>query len=341
MTTIYAENQLSVGEKEPVITLGVVIIGRNEGERLRQAILSVGQQAQAIVYVDSGSADNSVTLAQQLHCHVVNLEMNKPFSAARGRNAGLQHLLAHYPTLQFVQFMDGDCTLDPFWLEKAVAFLQSHPDVVVLCGRRRERYPNKSVYNLLCDMEWDTPLGETTWCGGDSLMRVDALRAVGGFNEAFAAGEEPELCYRLRQRGGKIWRLDAEMTLHDANMTRFGQWWQRSVRSGSAYVQTALTYWRSKERPNLKESLSIWFWAGDLPLLSLIGIPITGGTSLLILLAYPYLASRIFRYRRQKHGDSRSKAARYAFFTVLGKFAQLQGQLRFLRHRRSSLIEYK
>jgi hypothetical protein len=75
--------------------------------------------------------------------------------------------------MQLVQFVDGDCEVDATWLATAQAFLEQHPAVAVVCGRR-ERFPQRSVYNLLWP-EWDTPVGEAKACGGDALMRAILL----------------------------------------------------------------------------------------------------------------------------------------------------------------------
>ena len=219
--------------------VGIVVIGRNEGERLVRCLASCHSQAPVIVYVDSGSSDESVDAAARLGATVVKLDTSRPFNAARARNEGFATLTAQNHNVRFVQFVDGDCELDGNWLATAVPFLSGRNDVAVVCGRRRERHPEKSVYNALCDLEWDTPIGEAAVCGGNSLVRADAFEAVGGFDARLIAGEEPELCARLRQAGWKIWRLDAEMTSHDAAMTRFGQWWRRAVRSGYGYAQGA------------------------------------------------------------------------------------------------------
>ena len=77
-------------------------------------------------------------------------------------------------------------------------------------------HPEASVYNRLCDFEWDTPVGDAEACGGDFLARAAAFGSVGGFDERMIAGEEPELCYRLRRGGWRIHRADHAMTLHDA-----------------------------------------------------------------------------------------------------------------------------
>jgi GT2 family glycosyltransferase len=221
--------------------VGIVAIGRNEGERLRRCLTSVDAAGAPIVYVDSGSTDGSSAMAGALGAQVVQLDMAQPFTAARARNAGLRALMAGEPSPEFVQFVDGDCEFEHGWLARATDFLVERPDVAVACGRRRERFPEASFYNRLCDAEWDTPVGEARACGGDALMRTSAVVAVGGFDAGLPAGEEPELCHRLRQQGWLVWRLDAPMTIHDAAMHRFRQWWLRAVRSGLGYAQA----WRA------------------------------------------------------------------------------------------------
>lgn len=320
--------------------IGMVIIGRNEGDRLLRCIESCLPHSQHIVYVDSGSTDNSVNNAHTLGCAVVKLDMAQPFSAGRARNEGFHHLLKQSPTLAYVQFIDGDCTLDPSWLPQALAKFQHSERIAIVCGRRRERYPDETKYNALCDIEWDTPVGQANACGGDFLVRTTAFLQVDGFDNSFAAGEEPELCYRLRQVDWQIWRIAAEMTLHDAAMSKFKQWWRRNMRSGSAYAQSAWTHGRGAEHYNVRESVSIWLWAGVLPLLSLLLFPLTIGLSSLLLLAYPLLTLRIYKWRLTL-GDNKPAARLYSFYCVLGKFPQLEGQLRFLATRESKLIEYK
>src|SRR5262249_504972 len=196
---------------------------RNEGERLRRCLESASTGA-AVVYVDSGSTDGSAGWARDYGAEVVELDMTIPFTAARARNAGFRRLKETAPRLLYVQFVDGDCELAEGWLEKAVSFLGSHAGIGFVCGRRRERHPKKSMYNWLCDQEWDRPNGEADACGGDAMILAKAFEAVGGFRDDLIASEEPELCVRLRAAGYRIWRLDLEMTLHDASMTRFGQW---------------------------------------------------------------------------------------------------------------------
>ena len=321
--------------------VGVVAIGRNEGERLRVCLKSVAGVASRVVYVDSGSTDGSVRMAGAMGVDVLELDLTVPFTAARARNEGFRRLRELAPAIVYVQFVDGDCEVVEAWLGRAKAFLDANRDVAVACGRRRERYPEKSVYNQLCDMEWDTPVGETKTCGGDALVRVDAFEEVGGYRAGLIAGEEPELCVRLRAAGWRILRLDEEMTLHDAAMTRFGQWWKRTLRGGHAFAEGAYLHGRAPERHRVRESGSVWFWAAGVPLSAMVLLPWLGAWALCLLLIYPM---QIVRLALRGTRTPRENWLR-AVFLVLGKFPQMLGQGKFLIRKclggQSRLIEYK
>ena len=65
---------------------GAVVIGRNEAERLRHCLNSLLGGGLTIVYVDSDSVDGSAALARSLGAEVVQLDLSRPFTAARARN---------------------------------------------------------------------------------------------------------------------------------------------------------------------------------------------------------------------------------------------------------------
>lgn len=321
--------------------VGLVAIGRNEGERLCKCLMSVVGRARKVVYVDSGSTDGSVDMARALGVTVVELDMEVPFTAARARNEGFNCLRETAPDLGYVQFVDGDCEVVPGWLIKATRFLDEHPNVAVVCGRRRERFPDRSVYNMLCDIEWDTPVGEAKACGGDALMRADAFESVGKYRDGLIAGEEPEHCVRLRAAGWKIWRLGEEMTLHDAAITRFGQWWRRTMRSGYAYAEGAHLHGAPPERHRVKESRRVWIWGLGMPVITVSLVIWLGTWGMAMLLVYP---AQIIRLAFRGTRSVRENWWR-ALFLVLGKFPEVMGQLNFLYNRLAGktarLIEYK
>jgi glycosyltransferase involved in cell wall biosynthesis len=319
---------------------GVVVIGRNEGERLKRCINSLAGAAH-VVYVDSGSTDGSVAWAKQSGIEVVALDMSNPFTAARARNAGFRRLRQLAPDLDFVQFIDGDCELDRSWPRAALIHLSRHPHTCATFGRRRERYPDRSIYNLICDREWDVPLGNVKACGGDVMMRVDALEAVGGYCGRLIAGEEPELCVRLRAAGWKVWRLDHEMTMHDAAIVRFSQWWRRQMRSGYAFAEGAHLHGSTAERHWVWESRRALIWGLAFPMSVITAVALLGSWAALLFLVYPL---QVLRRMRSMQGDWRGRM-QLAFFEQLSRFPEAVGHLRFVRDRllrRSGLlIEYK
>ena len=314
--------------------IGVVVIGRNEGQRLARALASVSNDL--LVYVDSGSTDDSVALARAHGAEVVELDRASPYTAARARNAGFASLIGQHPELRYVQFLDGDCELAAGWLESAAAFLSQQGDVAAVCGRLREKHPQRTVYNLLCAIEWDGAPGAARTCGGIAMMRVEALATARGFRADLVAGEEPELCARLRAAGWRIWRLDAEMAAHDAAIARFSQWWLRTLRAGYAFAQGAALHGAPPERLGVRESRSAWLWGFALPLLAAVCTGVAGPWGLAVLAAYPLQVVRL-----ALRGENWWRA----LFLVLGKFPEMLGQIKFRLERHAGtaprLIEYK
>ncbi|OIQ99985.1 glycosyl transferase family 2 [mine drainage metagenome] len=321
--------------------VGVVIIGRNEGERLVRCLKFFVAQPARLVYVDSGSTDGSINVASNMGADVIALDLTVPFTAARARNVGFERMKINYPQVEYIQFLDGDCELIVGWLETAVAFLDEHKDVAMVCGRLRERYPDRSIYNLLCDIEWDTEVGLAKACGGIALVRLEAFEAERGYRADLIAGEESELCVRLRASGRRIWRLDAEMALHDAAMTHFWQWWKRSRRAGYAYAEGMHLHGFSPEMHRVRESQRIWIWGLGIPVLVVSLTNWLGIFGLAMLLIYPAQIVRI----ALRGTRTVKKNWLHALFLVLGKFPEVIGQLNYFYNRLTGkaahLIEYK
>ena len=308
---------------------GIVVIGRNEGERLRRCFLSICSLGAPVVYVDSNSSDESVKTARSFNIEVVELDSGS-VGRSRARNEGFARLIQMNPAVRFVQFLDGDCEVASDWISTAAQKLLAAPEIAVVCGRLRERSPGASIYNRLCEIEWDQPAGETNACGGNCMMRVSAFQSVGGFDPAVLAAEDDEICLRLRRRSWKIVRLEAQMATHDAAMMRLEQWWRRSVRSGYAYAQGASMHGASSERHFSRETARAWFWAFLLPLAAVGAAWPSNGFSLLLLLLYGGLLFRIY-VRGRRRRLSRMDASAYAAACLISKFAEFVGLLKFYR----------
>ncbi|UAK23434.1 glycosyltransferase [Sphingomonas nostoxanthinifaciens] len=330
--------------------VGVVVIGRNEGQRLKDCLQSV-RDIEHVAYVDSGSTDGSQAYARSLGMTVVELAVPPNFTAARARNAGLAALLAAAPDLAFVQMVDGDCTVQPEWIATALDALAQVPDLAAVFGRRRERFPDASRYNALCDWEWDVPVGEVDACGGDVMLRVAALVEAGGYPDEMIAGEEPDLSARMRARGWRLWRIAPEMTLHDAAMTRFGQWWNRTRRSGHAFAELAQRHPKLKTPDYVRICRRIILWGGVLPGLAMLGVVLAPLASLRWLaLSFAIIglfclnSARIARGERRR-GMAPALASASGALLMIGKLPQFLGLVRFHLNRwsgrRPRLIEYK
>lgn len=317
-------------------TVAAIAIGRNEGQRLFDCLASLHGQVTPIVYVDSGSTDGSVKAARGLGVDVVELDMSLPFTAARARNAGFARVKEIYPDVQLVQLLDSDCELAAGWVEAGRQMLLADPKIGVVCGRRREKFPDATLWNKMTDAEWDGPAGETRYCGGDAMIRRETLDQVGGYRENLIAGEEPEMCYRIRQKGWRIWRLTDEMTRHDADMTKFSQWWQRSRRAGHTYAEGAALHGAGPECYRIGERRRTIIWGIAIPVIAVLGALFISPWFLCVFLAWPAQVARL---------TLRGMSLHEAFFLTLGKLAEAQGAIGYwlgrVTGKRRKLIEYK
>lgn len=321
--------------------VGFVVIGRNEAKRLPRCLEAVTACVHKVVYVDSGSTDGSPAIAREHGADVIELDERMPFSAARARNEGFRRLCEIESKIAYVQFVDGDCEILRDWLGEAVTFLEEHSDVAAVCGRLHERHPELSIYNMLCDIEWGTAAGEVFECGGIVLVRAEIFEQLGGYRGDMVAGEDPEFCARLRAAGWRIWRLGRDMAFHDAAITRFGQWWTRTLRGGYASAHGVFLHGATPGLPFLRQSMSSWFWGVGLPVIALTFTACAGPLGLTALALYPIQITRLAM------GGSRTARENWyrALFLLMGKFPEVIGQMTFIANRlldhESRLIEYK
>ena len=337
---------MGMGEQKDIkVLVGVVAIGRNEGDRLKRCLRSGKAQTDRVVYVDSGSTDDSVAFAESIGVEVVNLDTSIPFTAARARNEGIARLVERWGDVEYVHVLDGDCEFVDGWIGIAYDFICAHESAGVVCGRRRERSPEASRYNLMCDLEWDTPIGEARSCGGDALFLLKAFDEVGGYNPSVIAGEEPELCVRIRGKGYTVHRLDHEMTLHDASMTKFSQYWKRAKRAGHAYAQGADMHGAPPERHCVKQTRSAVVWGLVFPILAIGLAWWTLGVSIVVYLLLVCAQTWRIRSGQIKVGRSKRHASLLAVYIMIAKYAQASGVLlywyRKVMKKQAVLIEYK
>lgn len=327
-------------------TLSIVIIGRNEGQRLARCLDSIHELRDVtvaeVIYVDSDSNDGSPELADGYGAKVLVVHPERP-TAAIGRNAGWKAVQS-----DFVLFLDGDTILHPDFPSAAFEAIGREDSIAAVWGHRREIHPEASLFNRVLDLDWVYAPGFTDFCGGDVLMRRKALQEAGGYDETLIAGEEPELCRRMRGRGYKILHIDHPMTGHDLQMTKWKQYWKRATRAGHAYAQISERFrnsndpaWQKERNANLIRGT---FWALS-PLgalffcLRLGSYPLVGWAMLLFLL------SARSAWKSRWKSKNLLTLLLYGFHSHLQQIPICIGQLQYAKDKSQGktrkLIEYK
>jgi glycosyltransferase involved in cell wall biosynthesis len=328
--------------------ISVVVIGRNEGQRLARCLESIRQMRGfdediEVIYVDSASQDDSPALAASYGAEVIVLHAERP-TAALGRNAGWRVARA-----EFVLFLDGDTILHPDFVKAAREPMLQDASIVAVWGHRREIHPETSLFNRILDLDWVYAPGFTEFCGGDVLMRRSALEEAGGYDGELIAGEEPELCRRMRANGHRVLHIDHPMTGHDMHMTRWNQYWKRAVRAGHAFAEISRRFrdsddpsWDSDRKRNLVRGV---FWMASFAIVVAVSaiwltiLPIALWVALLLVLSL------------RSAWKARWKSKNALTLLLYGVHSHLQqvpiciGQLRYavdqMRGNRRALIEYK
>ena len=321
-------------------SVGYVAIGRNEGARLERCLDALKLISEHVVYVDSGSHDASVMQARARDIETIELSADKPFSAARARNEGAEHLTTRWPDITHIQFIDGDCELEAAFPAKALARFYEDENIALVTGFCREAHPEASLYNLICDIEWRGPVGTIDACGGIFMIRRDVFEQVGGFDPGVIAAEDDDLCIRVRAEGFYLERIDATMCWHDANMHHFSQWWRRAERAGHAYALVGARhpgYFKGQKRRAI-------IFGGILPLLFATSLIVFGAWALVLLIPFGLSFARLWqRYRRD--AATKPKAGSFAGLMVLSKIPNFLGMIGYWwKHRTGktvNIIEYK
>ena len=332
--------------------LSVVIIGRNEGERLLRCIASVRAAhwrglAHELIYVDSRSTDGSLQQARASGALALELQDPAP-CAAKARNLGLTQARG-----EFILFLDGDTELDPDFVARALPVLDD-PRLCAVWGHRRESAPQQSVLTRVLDLDWIYPVGRTLYFGGDVLVRRQALLDLGGFDPTLKAGEEPELCARLRARGWEIEHIDAPMTRHDLAVRTWRAYALRAYRSGIAYAEVADRMrrigdplWQHEAARDRRHALALLALPPALTALAMLSrSPGLTGSALagVALLGLLLLARTVWRCR-WKAPRSPGLLALYALHAHGQKIPALFGQWQWWRARRRQvqigLVDYK
>ena len=217
--------------------IAVVILnwnGKKMLERYLSNVLTYSQEDATVVVADNASTDDSVEWLRQHHPDVPLIVLEKNWGFADGYNQALAHIEAEYYVL-----LNSDVEVTHHWLTPLVEFMDSHADVAACqpkllavhdhdsfeyagaCGGFIDRYGYPFCRGRIFDTveqdngQYDTA-AEVLWATGACLMvRSNDYWEVGGLDgRFFAHNEEIDLCWRLRQRGRKVYCLPDSQVYH-------------------------------------------------------------------------------------------------------------------------------
>jgi glycosyltransferase involved in cell wall biosynthesis len=214
----------------PPVTLGVVIISRNEALHIARCIESVLAATHAMgtsdtVLVDSCSRDQTVQIARRYPIRVIELAPGVVCCPALGRHVGIRLTRG-----EFVLCVDGDTEIDTEWVQRALAVLVARPTLGGVAGREDQLYYVDGIQvggkrDYFGNGDSETTVDEF---GGNAIYRRAALDAVGSFNPYIRSFEEAELGARLRRMGWQLVRIPVAMaTHHTQKPDTASEYWRR------------------------------------------------------------------------------------------------------------------
>ncbi|MEO1315630.1 MAG: glycosyltransferase family 2 protein [Pseudomonadota bacterium] len=200
------ESALAFAERDLHRLVTVVIVTYRSAKVVPAALASVPSGVPVVV-VDNDSRDPSAALAAAADATVVRNDRNLGFGTACNQGAAV----ARTP---FILFLNPDARLRPGSLAKLVSTLLADGLVAaagpILTTAGRVLRPRRATLLDLGEMPTfaaapSTPCDVGFISGAAMLVRTDAFRAIGGFDERiFLYLEDDDLCVRLRSAG---WRL--------------------------------------------------------------------------------------------------------------------------------------
>jgi GT2 family glycosyltransferase len=223
------QQTIDTSQSPPLIT--VIVVNYNCGEMICQCIASLERQRFrdfVTVVVDNNSSDGSVSAIRKEHptVELIVLEANMGFAG------GVNHALRECKLGRLVVLLNPDAFPTPEWLENLAVGAQAHPEYAAFGSRM---FSDKGMKQLdgvgdvyhVSGLPWRQGHGCTNSdrhnremeifapCAAAAMYRVDALQAIGYFDEDFFLYiEDVDLGFRLRLAGYRSLYIPNANVLH-------------------------------------------------------------------------------------------------------------------------------
>lgn len=207
------------------VKLSIAVICKNEGKNIDRCLNSIFNSIATlgpteVLVVDSFSTDDTIEIASKYPVRIIRLRENWPHSPAAGRYTAFLHSRGEY-----TMCIDADMEMKSGFLEKALVFMDTHPQTAGLTGIIKHTILSTAEYECLnCERGELLPLTNKQLnphapamlksIPGAGVFRSSAVVAVGNFHPFLRAEEEYELCQRLRRKGYELWYLPYPITDH-------------------------------------------------------------------------------------------------------------------------------
>ncbi len=219
-------------------TVAVVILNWNTIDLLRQFLPLVLEQSRQegveIVVADNGSTDGSVEMVQHDFPEIKLISLDRNYGFAGGYNRALKKIKAPFSVL-----LNSDVEPGRDWLTPLIKQMQSNPTIAAcvpkikyLKKRTSFEYAGAAggfidrlgytfcrgrIFNEIEeDRQQYDQSGEIFWGSGAALMvQTPLFNQSGGLDEHFFAHmEEIDWCWRMKNRGLKIWYVSQSEVFH-------------------------------------------------------------------------------------------------------------------------------
>ena len=189
---------------------------RNIVRAVESALTAISTVGGEVILADSNSTDQTVELALKYPIRIVRLVDATDRRCGVGPQLGYQHAKG-----EFVYILDGDMRMRPGFLEQALSFMESRPDVAGVGGLLVEQNTDSLEYRA---REERSPQhkqpGRVDRLDGGGLYRRRAIEEVGYLsNRNLHSYEEFDIAARLRTRNWQLWRLPATAVDHYGHET--------------------------------------------------------------------------------------------------------------------------
>ncbi|CAH6784684.1 membrane hypothetical protein [Vibrio chagasii] len=190
------------------VNISFIVIARNEELVIKSTLDALSNIALKVdnvevILVDSNSSDNTLAImkdiSKSITCPSKVIVCSGDLNAAVVRNIGFKNSYG-----KFAFFVDGDTEINIDFVEKALELFDNDHNLVGVTGQLSDyMYSDDfaSLLEVLKDRNGISKQQAVSKFGGNVIVRSDALRAQGAWDEDFTVNEDTELAIRLAVYG--------------------------------------------------------------------------------------------------------------------------------------------